>query len=94
METILMIDIKVFPKTVIILWWKQLLKVTEVVTSIDFNKNRENYEKFADKIVYTGKIDDCFGFKFGKLQYRTVRWENEIKDMENYQGEATINYPR
>ena len=72
---------------------EQLLKDTEVVTGVDYNKNREKYEKLADKIVYTGKIDEYFGFKFGKLQYRTVRWENEVKDIENYQGEAIINYP-
>jgi len=72
---------------------EQLLKDTDVVTGVDYNKNREKYEKLADKIVYTGKINEYFGFKFGKLQYRTVRWENEIKDIENYQGEAIINYP-
>jgi len=71
-----------------------ILKDRVVVTGVDFNKNREKYEKLADKIVYTGKIDECYGFKFGKLQYRTVRWKNEIKDIENYQGEATMNYPR
>jgi len=72
---------------------EQLLKDTEVVTGVDYNKNREKYEKLADKIVYTGKIDEYFGYKFGKLQYRTVRWENEVKDIENFQGEAIINYP-
>ena len=72
---------------------EQLLKDTEVVTGVDYNKNREKYEKLADKIVYTGKIDEYFGFKFGKLQYRTVRWENEVKDIENYQGAAVMNYP-
>ena len=55
---------------------EQLLIDTEVVTGMDYIKNGEKYEKLADKIVYTGKIDAYFGFKFGKLQYRTVRKEN------------------
>jgi UDP-galactopyranose mutase len=71
----------------------QLLKDTEVITGTDYNKNREKYEKMADKIVYTGKIDEYFGYKFGKLEYRTVRWDNEIKEMANFQGAAVINQP-
>ena len=72
---------------------EQLLKDTEVVTGTDYNKNRDKYEKIADKIVYTGKIDEYFGYKFGKLEYRTVRLDNEIKDIANYQGAAVINQP-
>jgi UDP-galactopyranose mutase len=71
----------------------QLLKDTEVITGTDYNKNREKYAKMADKIVYTGKIDEYFGYKFGKLEYRTVRWDNEIKEMANFQGAAVINQP-
>ena len=70
----------------------KMLKDTEVILSTDYNKNREKYEKLADKIVYTGKIDEYFDYKFGKLEYRTVRWDNEIKDTDNYQGNAVINY--
>jgi UDP-galactopyranose mutase len=70
----------------------KILKDTEVILSTDFNKNREKYSKLADKIVYTGKIDEYFDYKFGKLEYRTVRWDNEIKDTDNYQGNAVINY--
>ena len=71
---------------------EQLLKDTEVVTGTDYNKNREKYEKIADKIVYTGKIDEYFGYKFGKLEL-TVRWDNEIKEVANFQGAAVINQP-
>ena len=71
---------------------EKLLQGTEVIISTDYNKNREKYEKLADKIVYTGKIDEYFDYKYGKLEYRTVRWENEIKDTDNYQGNAVINY--
>jgi len=70
----------------------KLLKDTEIILSTDYNKNKEKYEKLADKIVYTGKIDEYFDYKFGKLEYRTVRWDNEIKETDNYQGNAVINY--
>jgi UDP-galactopyranose mutase len=71
---------------------EKLLQGTEVIISTDYNKNREKYEKLADKIVYTGKIYEYFDYKYGKLEYRTVRWDNEIKDTDNYQGNAVINY--
>ena len=72
---------------------EQMLKDTEVVTGTDYNKNRDKYEKIADKIVYTGKIDEYFGYKFGKLEYRTVRWDNEVKNVANFQDAPVINYP-
>ena len=71
---------------------EKMLQGTEVILSTDYNKNKEKYEKLADKIVYTGKIDEYFDYKYGKLEYRTVRWDNEIKDTDNYQGNAVINY--
>ena len=46
----------------------------------------------ADKIVFTGKIDEFYDYKFGKLEYRTVRFEEEIFDIPNYQGNAVVNY--
>ena len=55
----------------------------------DFIKNTKDTFK---KIVFTGKIDEFFGYKYGKLEYRTVRFENETLDMEDYQGNAVINY--
>ena len=70
----------------------KLLYDTEVVTQVDYNKNRGKYEGIADKIVYTGKIDEYFNYKYGKLEYRTVRWDNEIIEVKNYQGNAVINY--
>ena len=70
----------------------KLLKDTTVLTKIDYNKHREEYANIADKIVYTGKIDEYFDYKYGKLEYRTVRWDNEILDIDNYQGNAVINH--
>ena len=46
----------------------------------------------ADKIVYTGKIDEFYGYRFGKLNYRTVRFEHEVLDTPNFQGNAVVNY--
>ena len=70
----------------------KLLNGTKVITKTDYNKNRNEYKNIANKIVYTGKIDEYFDYKFGKLEYRTVRWDNEIIDNSNYQGNAVINY--
>ena len=70
----------------------KLLKDTKVITKVDYNKHRDEYKNIADKIVYTGKIDEYFDYKYGKLEYRTVRWDNEIIDTDNYQGNAVINY--
>ena len=71
----------------------KLLADTEVITNTDYNKNRDKYKNIADKIIYTGKIDEYFDYKFGKLEYRTVRWEDKIFDVANYQGNAVINHP-
>ena len=69
-----------------------LLDGIEVKISTDFFENREKWESEADKIVYTGKIDEYFDFRFGKLEYRTVRFETEVLNIENYQGNAVVNY--
>ena len=69
-----------------------LLKNIEFDTEVDFFINKEYYENLADKIVFTGKIDEYFEYEFGKLEYRSLRFENEILDKSNYQGNAGINY--
>lgn len=69
-----------------------LLEGIETKTGVDFFENREYWESIADKIVFTGKIDEFYGYRFGKLEYRTVRFEEEIHDTPNYQGNAVINY--
>ena len=55
-------------------------------------KDKEALNALADKIVFTGKIDQFYDYRFGKLEYRSLRFENEIHDMENYQGNAVVNY--
>ena len=69
-----------------------LLKGIETRTGADFFADRPFWESLADKIVYTGPVDEFFGFRFGKLNYRTVRFEQEILDIPNYQGNALVNY--
>lgn len=69
-----------------------LLSGIEAKTNTDFFDNRRYWESIADKIVFTGKIDEFYCYRFGKLNYRTVRFEQEIIDKPNYQGNAVINY--
>lgn len=69
-----------------------LLDGIETKTNVDFFENRSHWESIADKIVFTGKIDEFYGYRLGKLNYRTVRFEQETLDMSNYQGNAVVNY--
>jgi UDP-galactopyranose mutase len=69
-----------------------LLDGTETKCNTDFFGNREYFESIADKIVFTGKIDEFYNYQFGKLEYRTVEFETEILDCGNYQGNAVVNY--
>lgn len=58
----------------------------------DFFEKREYWESIANKIVFTGKLDEFYGYRFGKLQYRTVSFEEEVHKLANYQGCAVVNY--
>ncbi len=69
-----------------------LLAGIETKINVDFFKNRTYWENIAEKIVFTGKIDEYYDYRFGKLEYRTVRFEEEILDIPNYQGNAVVNY--
>ena len=69
-----------------------LLEGIETKTNTDFFANREYWESIADKIVYTGAIDEYFDYKLGKLEWRTVSFEQKTLDMPNYQGNAVMNY--
>ena len=53
---------------------------------------KDDWQKIADKLVFTGKIDEFYDYQFGKLNYRTVRFETEVIDKPNYQGNAVVNY--
>ena len=69
-----------------------LLYGIETKTGADFFNDRTYWESLADKIVFTGKIDEFYSYCFGKLNYRTVRFEQETLDTPNYQGNAVVNY--
>ena len=69
-----------------------LLVGIETKVATDFFDNRTYWENIADKIIFTGKIDEYYESRFGKLEYRTVRFEEEIYDTANYQGNAVVNY--
>lgn len=72
--------------------FERLLEGVEVRLSTDFFDHKEELAAMAGKIVYTGPIDQFYGYRFGKLEYRTVRFEHELLDTENYQGVAVMNY--
>lgn len=70
----------------------KLLNGVDTITNVDFFADREYWERKADKIVYTGQLDEYFNYTLGKLNYRTVRFEHETIDTPNYQGNAVVNY--
>lgn len=69
-----------------------LLAGSDVRTGVDFASMRDSWKEIADKLVYTGPIDEYFGFRLGRLDWRTVRFETEVLDTPNYQGNAVVNY--
>ena len=69
-----------------------LLDGIETKVNADFFENRGYWQSVADKIVYTGAIDEYFDYKLGKLEWRTVSFEKEVLDTPNYQGNAVMNY--
>lgn len=70
----------------------KMLEGIEVRLNLDYLENKEELDKLADKIIYTGAIDAYFDYKLGTLEYRSVRFENEILDIPNFQGNAAVNY--
>ena len=69
-----------------------LLDGVECRTGVDFAQMKDSWRDLADKLVYTGAIDEYFDYCHGKLQYRTVSFETEVMDTPNYQGNAVVNY--
>lgn len=70
----------------------RLLEGVECITDTDFFADRDKWRQMADRIVFTGKIDEYFNYSLGRLDYRTVRFETEILDQPNFQGNAVVNY--
>ena len=71
---------------------EKLLDGIEVRLGVDYLADRETLSALAKTVVYTGPIDAYFGYKLGALEYRSVRFETEVLDMPNYQGNAVVNY--
>ena len=71
---------------------ENLLEGIEVRLNCDYLENKEELDALADKVVYTGPIDAYFDYKLGTLEYRSVRFETEILDIPNFQGNAAVNY--
>jgi UDP-galactopyranose mutase len=69
-----------------------MLGTIDIKLGVDYLKNKAELDKLADKVVYTGAIDEYFGYSLGALEYRSVRFENELLDMPNFQGNAAVNY--
>ena len=71
---------------------EKMLDGIEVKLNCDYLADREKFNNFADKIIYTGAIDAYYDYKFGALEYRSVRFETEVLDTPNFQGNAVFNY--
>lgn len=69
-----------------------LLEGIDTKTGIDFFKDKQTFMNSAKNIVFTGKIDEFFNYEFGKLEYRSLNFVNEVLDYPNYQGNAVVNY--
>jgi UDP-galactopyranose mutase len=71
---------------------EKMLEGIEVRTGVDYFKDREALNALAETIVYTGMIDEFYDYRFGTLEYRSLRFEHETLDTDNYQGNAVVNY--
>ncbi len=71
---------------------ESMLEGADVILGVDYLEDRESWNARADKVVYTGPIDAYFDYKLGALEYRSVRFETEVLDKPNFQGNAAVNY--
>ncbi len=71
---------------------EKMLSGIEVRLGVDYLERKEELDALAEKVVYTGPIDAYFGYRFGPLEYRSVRFETELLDKPNFQGNAAVNY--
>ena len=71
---------------------ERMLEGVEVRLNVDYLADKAELDALADRVVYTGPIDAYFGYRLGALEYRSVRFETEILDIPNFQGNAAVNY--
>ena len=72
--------------------FQKMIDGIEVRLGVDYFENKEELDNLAHKIVYTGKIDEFFNYKYGQLEYRSLKFEDTLIETENYQGNAVVNY--
>ncbi len=70
----------------------KLFEGCDIFLNTDYNADREKYNALGDKVLYTGTLDSLYDYCFGKLEYRSLKFENELLDEENHQGVAVVNY--
>lgn len=71
---------------------ENMLQGIEVRLNVDYLQDRKSYDAMAERVVYTGPVDAFFAYTYGALEYRSVRFETQVLDMPNYQGNAAVNY--
>lgn len=70
----------------------KMLKDADIRVNTDYFADKADFDKIADKVVFTGRIDEYFNYCYGNLDYRSLKFEEEILDVDNYQGNAVVNY--
>ena len=72
---------------------EKMLEKSDIKLGVDYLQNKEKYNQLAEKVLYTGMIDEYYDYKYGNLEWRSLKFENEIlEDEDNYQGNAVVNY--
>jgi len=71
---------------------EKMLEGSKVITGVDYFDKKSEYDNMAEKVVFTGMIDEYFDYCYGPLEYRSLRFETELLDEENFQGNAVVNY--
>jgi len=71
---------------------EKMLEGIEVINNVNYFEDKKKWNDMADKVIFTGKIDEFYNFQFGELEYRSLHFENEILNTPNYQGNAVVNY--
>ncbi len=71
---------------------KKLFEGCDIETGVDYLDRKEYYDGLGEKVIYTGTIDAYYGYRFGKLEYRSLKFETQVVDTDNFQGVAVVNY--
>lgn len=73
--------------------FENMLDDIDTIVDENYFENKAHWDSMADKVVFTGKIDEYFGYEYGELEYRTLDFQHELLDIDNHQGVAIVNYP-